>query len=66
MTLTLEQEHREFEEKSWYRILADDSYITGSYDLKEIEAEFQKLKANPNLLKSHIKILRSEEISLPL
>jgi len=69
MTLTLEKEFRPFDhakETWWYKILADGSYVTGDYDLKEIEAEFQRLKDNPTLLKKYVKVLKSEEISLPL
>lgn len=69
MTLTLEKEFRPFDhakETWWYQILADGSYVTGGYDLKEIEAEFQRLKDNPTLLKKYVKVLKSEEISLPL
>lgn len=62
MKLQLEKEVREIEGQVWYRITMDDCYMTGSFNREEIEQLFEKIKANPELLKNEKEVLRSEEI----
>jgi len=62
MNLKLEKELKETNSGPWYRVTVDDKYINGSFNLEEMQKLFDKIKANPELLKSGKEILLSEEI----
>jgi len=62
MKLELEQEFKQIENLTWYRVTVDGKYITGSYNKEEIEKVFEKIKANPEILKNETFVLLSTEI----
>lgn len=67
MKLILEKEHKESTSGlPWYRITVDDKFISGSSDIEVITKLYEKIKANPEILKSEREILRSEEIFVSL
>ena len=63
MKLEIVKESKFGEDKPWYILYIDDTYVRGSYDINMIEALYEdakKFKGNP--AKTIKEILKSEEI----
>lgn len=52
--------------RDYYEVVLNGKSINGSYIKSEMEALYETIKKNPNLLKSRQEILLSEEIDVPL
>jgi hypothetical protein len=56
-------EERSFNSPSpWYKILVDGIFVIGSFKEEEIKELYEKIKANPDLIKTKENVLKSEEI----
>jgi hypothetical protein len=63
MTLKIVKESKFAEDKSWYVLYIDDTYIRGSHDLRLIEELYEDAKNYPgNPTETVREILKSEEI----
>lgn len=62
MNIKLEKELKEGYPSAWYRVTVDDRYINGSYDIESMQQLYERIKANPDILKNQNEILRSDEI----
>lgn len=50
----------------WYYILVDGKELNGSGTLSIIEAQYEAILSDPNVLKISIEVLKSQEIDVPL
>jgi hypothetical protein len=50
----------------WYSVHIDGKYVTGSYNLKDIENIYENLKTDPNYLETKKEILKSSEVDVSL
>jgi hypothetical protein len=62
MKIELTEEHKFNNPYPWYRITIDGEFIVGSYDKDEIEKRYEEIKANPDVIQTKEKVLKSEEI----
>jgi len=65
MKIELVKEEK-FNENPWYTIQIDGKYVTGTGIIEKAEKLYNELISNPDILKSKINILKSQEIDLPL
>ena len=64
MKVELIKEER-FNESPYYIIKVDDKFVTGAIQLDKAEELYNDLVSNPEVLKTKIEILKSQEIDVP-
>ena len=61
--LSVEQK---FNAEPWYIVRVDGQYITGTGIKEKAEELYNKLVSDPEMLKTKVNILKSQEINVPL
>jgi hypothetical protein len=51
-----------FGQSDWYKVMLDDEYIMGSYNLERVKDMYNEIKENKGSIKPKIEILVSEKI----
>jgi len=59
-------EEKKFNSDPWYIVRVDGQYITGSGDKEKAEGLYNELVSDPEMLKTKVNILKSQEIDVPL
>jgi len=49
-------------ESDWYKIMLDDEYVIGSYNLERVKDMYNEIKENKGSIKPKIEVLFSEKI----
>lgn len=51
-----------FGQSDWYKIMLDDEYIMGSYNLERVKDMYNEIKENKGSIKPKTEVLFSEKI----
>ena len=59
-------EEQKYNGEPWYIVKVDDVYIIGTGNKLNADKMYNEIIADPNIIKTKINILKSEEVNVPL
>lgn len=59
-------EETKYNGEPWYVVRVDDAYIIGTGNKLNADKMYKEIIADPNVIKTKINILKSEEVVVPL
>jgi hypothetical protein len=59
-------EETKYNGEPWYVVRVDDVYIIGTGNKLNADKMYDEIVADPNIIKTKVNILKSEEVDVPL
>lgn len=59
-------EEQKYNGEPWYVVRVDDQYIIGTGNKLNADKMYNEIVADPNVIKTKVNILKSEEVNVPL